>query len=388
MANFNIDRMNNVLVNKLGEKPIKLVRTDYPKPIITNDYLVDKNGKRIGTKGDAYAKDILDKILQNGCLDYYPRPKYEDFYENAHYNPETKKVYTKDNQEIDILPSYDVEEKENGVLVKVPAHTLSVNNVITCSYDCSKDESPIQTLRNTPFLTGVREIAWIYYLKSNDLVEFDELIGKNTWEINHKINNWWRQWAIKNGLGEYILNEKGHPNGGACYGGTIKSRDMFQRDVIDSIKNNPDGRRHICSLWQFDDFQEPHALKPCAFLTIWNVRREWDGVDYLDMKLVQRSSDFIMAGAINQSQYMALLMAVAREVGLQPGIFTWSPANVQIYDRHIETAIDMLNTEPIDCKAKIVYKEGATWKNFKPSDFKVEDYPRQKIKQYNLDIAV
>ena len=88
------------------------------------------------------------------------------------------------------------------------------------------------------------------------------------------------------------------------------------------------------NLWQDDDFSKKHGLKPCAFLTIWNVRKV-DGEYYLDMCLTQRSSDFMAAGCINQTQYMIFLYMMAREVGMKPGRFTWFYDNIQIYDSNI-----------------------------------------------------
>jgi thymidylate synthase len=47
-------------------------------------------------------------------------------------------------------------------------------------------------------------------------------------------------------------------------------------------------------------------------------------------------------GGINEIQYAALLMMVARHTGYEPGVFTHVVANEQIYDRHIEAAEEML----------------------------------------------
>lgn len=211
------------------------------------------------------------------------------------------------------------------------------------------------------------------------------MLGKRTWEENGKINNWWQDWVIREEKGNYVLNEVGHPTIGACYGETVRRRHMLKKEVIDAIKSNPDGRRHITNLWQIDDFKEEHGLKPCAFLTDWNVRHEWDGKDYLDMALTQRSSDFATAGCINQLQYAALLKMVATELNLEPGVFTWKPANIQIYDRHIEGAIEMLNREPINCKATIECND-KKWEDFTPDDVYLNDYPREEIKVKNKQL--
>ena len=159
---------------------------------------------------------------------------------------------------------------------------------------------------------------------------------------------------------------------------------MLKEEVIDSIKKDPDGRRKITSLWQIDDFLEPHGLKPCAFLTVWNVRHDYDGCDYLDLTLVQRSSDFATAGCINQVQYVALQKMVAKELGLLPGTFTWKPINIQLYDRHVEQAIEMLNRDPVNCRAEIeVSSSVSNFDDFKPNDISISDYPRELIKKKN-----
>jgi thymidylate synthase len=165
---------------------------------------------------------------------------------------------------------------------------------------------------------------------------------------------------------------------------------MLKKEVIEAIKNNPDGRRNITCLWQQDDFNEKHGLKPCAFLTIWNVRHDWDGEDYLDMTMVQRSSDFATAGCINQVQYAELQLMVARECDLEPGVFTWKPINVQLYDRHIDQAIEMLSREPIsDIDASLKLNEEVTsFDEIKPSDLKVLDKEAiQKVKTKNPQLS-
>ena len=389
MKNFDLNRMNAKKI-KLGERPVVLKRTDYKEPIIKNGYLVDEKGQKIGTKGDMYTKQIMDRILQEGCLDHNPRPHYEDFYKEAKYDRNKNIIITKDNKEIPISKKDIVRQHNNGVELWTPAHTLSINTGVECTYDLSKGESPLTTLRPIATKASIAEILWIYQKESNDLVEFDELLGKNTWEENHKINNWWYDWAIRDQNNNFILNEKGHPTIGTCYGETVKRRHMLKKEVIEAIKNNPDGRRNITCLWQADDFREMHGLKPCAFLTIWNVRHGWDeknGLaekDYLDMTMMQRSSDFATAGCINQVQYAALQKMVAKELNIEPGTFTWKPVNVQIYDRHIDQAIEMLNRDPINCEANITLNPDITkFEDFTTDDIKITDYPRELIKTKN-----
>ena len=274
------------------------------------------------TKGDYYTKEILKRILEEGTLDKNPRPHYKD---------------------------------------GTPAHTLSVNHGM-CTYDISKGESPLITLRPVAIKSAIGEILWIYRDQSNDLDVFRDKYGVQ----------WWDEWDI----GDRTI--------GHCYGGTIWEHRLMT-EFHNEMKNNPDSRRHQINLWQNDDFLKKHGLKPCAFLTMWNVRHEEDA-DYLDMMLVQRSSDFCTAGCINQTQYLFFLLAMAKKYNYKPGRFTWVYDNIQIYDRHIEQAKELLNREPIECSPKIIIDEHVTWENMMPENVHVIDYPVEEIKKKNKQL--
>jgi len=138
---------------------------------------------------------------------------------------------------------------------------------------------------------------------------------------------WWDEWDI----GDGTIGQR--------YGATVSRYDLIN-NLIKDIEKDPYGRRKIVSLWQEQDLHETPGLAPCAFLTIWNVRGE-----YLDMMLVQRSGDMLTAsgpGGINEIQYAALLMMIARHTGYKPGVFSHVVANEQIYDRHMDAAKEMM----------------------------------------------
>lgn len=114
-------------------------------------------------------------------------------------------------------------------------------------------------------------------------------------------------------------------------------------ELIKDIKTNPYGRRHIIDFWNWANIDKK-ALVECAFLTMWNVRKNRNGKNYLDMTLIQRSGDMLTAsgaGGVNEVQYAALLMMIARHCDLLPGVFVHFVQNEQIYDRHIEQAEEM-----------------------------------------------
>ena len=183
--------------------------------------------------------------------------------------------------------------------------------------------------------------------------------------------------------GNYVLNDEGHPTIGQCYGATVKRHDLVNQ-LIEGLKNDPDGRRHIINMWQYDDFKEPHGLKPCAFQTNWNVRHGKDGVDYLDMCLYQRSSDYATAGCINQVQYATFLIIVAHCLGYTAGKFTWFVDNIQIYDRHIDAVKKMMTRKSINCKPYIHVNPDVTdFYTLTVDDIKLMGYPRDIIKEQN-----
>ena len=196
-----------------------------------------------------------------------------------------------------------------------PAHTYSINHTFR-QYNLDKGEFPICTLRPIAWKTGIKEIFTIYQKPTNEIAKMEEM-GVN----------WWGDWDI----GDGTIGQR--------YGATVSRYDLINK-LIKDIENDPYGRRKIVSLWQETDLAETAGLAPCAFLTIWNVRGE-----YLDMCLIQRSGDMLTAsgpGGINEIQYAALLMMIARHTGYEPGCFTHIVANEQIYDRHIDVAEEML----------------------------------------------
>ena len=195
-----------------------------------------------------------------------------------------------------------------------PAHTISINHTFR-TYDLNMGEFPICTLRPQAWKTGIREIFTIYQKPTNDIATMHDM-GVT----------WWDEWDI----GDGTIGQR--------YGATVSRYDLIN-NLIKDIQNDPYGRRKIASLWQEQDLHETPGLAPCAFLTIWNVRGE-----YLDMMLVQRSGDMLTAsgpGGINEIQYAALLMMIARHTGYKPGVFSHVVANEQIYDRHMDAAKEM-----------------------------------------------
>lgn len=276
---------------------------------------------------DRYCFMNINEIWEEGVLDKNPRPKYED---------------------------------------GDPAHTLFINHNIR-SYDLSEGEFPITSLRPIAWKTGIKEILWIYQDQSNDL----ELL-RNKYNVHY-----WDLWESKDVPGTI----------GARYGEVVRKYDLMNQ-LLDGLKNDPYGRRHIIDLYQYQELMNTDGLHPCAFCSIWNVRPALDSeIVYLDMALIQRSGDYLAAsgaGGINEVQYAALLMMVAKHCGYEPGRFTHFVANEHLYDRHYDQAREMLtryetlrrtrdaNVEPAPAIKLVTDK--TNFYDFTIDDFVIENY--------------
>ena len=105
--------------------------------------------------------------------------------------------------------------------------------------------------------------------------------------------------------------------------------------------------------------------------------------------MVDVSSDFCLAGIINEMQYVGLQYMVARHCGFKPGIFNHFIQNIHVYDRHMSGMLDLYDRKPIKCEPKIWLNPDKTdFYSFTPEDIKVIDYPLEQIKAQNPQITL
>jgi thymidylate synthase len=257
-------------------------------------------------KADKYYIQNIQKIMSEGSWDENPRPKYDD---------------------------------------GTPANSRFITGVFE-EYDISKDEFPIPTLRNTAIKTGIKEILWIYQKQTSSLSVAREM-GIN----------WWEEWNI------------GNDTIGQRYGETINKYDLMNQ-LLDGLVNDPFGRRHIINMFQYEDLQSTKGLFPCAYETLWSVRKVGEEL-MLDMTLIQRSNDYLVAGYINKIQYVALQMMVAGHCGYKVGKFCHLVQNLHIYDRHFDASTELLNKEPLDIQPKLILKEDKNFYDYTINDFEI-----------------
>jgi thymidylate synthase len=112
------------------------------------------------------------------------------------------------------------------------------------------------------------------------------------------------------------------------------------RDVLEGIRRNPDGRRHIVSAWN-PGYIDQMALPPChAFFQFYVV----DGK--LSCQLYQRSADIFLGVPFNIASYALLIHMMAQDLGLEVGDFVHTLGDAHIYSNHMDQVRLQLSREP------------------------------------------
>src|SRR5699024_5774841 len=146
-------------------------------------------------------------------------------------------------------------------------------------------------------------------------------------------------------------------------------------DVIQSIRSNPDSRRHIVSAWNPEDI--PHmALPPCHTLFQFYVV---DGK--LSCQLYQRSADVFLGVPFNIASYALLTHLIAHECGLEVGEFVHTSGDAHIYSNHIKQVQTQLGREIRPFPKLVLNQEKQSIFDFELDDFELIDYnPHPTIK--------
>ncbi|MBQ5359106.1 MAG: thymidylate synthase, partial [Alistipes sp.] len=147
------------------------------------------------------------------------------------------------------------------------------------------------------------------------------------------------------------------------------------KQVIDTIKNNPDSRRMIVSAWNVADVEDM-ALPPCHVLFQFYVA---DGK--LSCQLYQRSADTFLGVPFNIASYALLTMMIAKECGLQAGEFVHTLGDTHLYLNHMEQVDEQLSRSPRTLPTMRLNPDVKSVFDFKYEDFTLEGYdPHPTIK--------
>lgn len=198
------------------------------------------------------------------------------------------------------------------------------------------------------FLTGSTNIA---PLKANGVSIWDEWADAHG-ELGPVYGHQWRSWPM--------------PDGGHI--------DQIAQ-VVQSLRHNPDSRRHVVSAWNVADIDRM-ALPPCHMMFQFYVAN-----GRLSCQLYQRSADTFLGVPFNIASYALLTMMMAQVCNLQPGEFIHTLGDAHIYLNHIEQAQLQLSREPRSLPTMRINPSVNDIFGFAYSDFELADYnPHPHIK--------
>lgn len=193
------------------------------------------------------------------------------------------------------------------------------------------------------FLKGETNIA---YLRENKVRIWDEWADENG-DLGPVYGAQWRGWMAPDG-----------------------SRIDQIANLIEGIKADPTGRRHIVSAWNPGEIGEM-ALPPCHAFFQFYVDPE---AGELSCQLYQRSADLFLGVPFNIASYSLLTMMVAQVCGLKPGEFVHTFGDLHIYSNHMEQVEEQLSREPRLLPSMWINPEVTSIDAFVFEDFRLEGY--------------
>lgn len=240
---------------------------------------------------------------------------------------------------------------ENGVEKKDRTGTGTIS---VFGYQMRFDLSegfPVLTTKKLHLKSIIHELLWflqgstnVKYLQDNGVRIWNEW-AKEDGELGPIYGYQWRSWPDYNG-------------------GNI---DQISQ-VINSIKNNPDSRRHIVSAWNVASIDEMR-LPPCHILFQFYVAN-----GELSCQLYQRSADIFLGVPFNIASYAILLKMIAQVTGLKPGTFVHTLGDAHIYLNHVEQVKTQLSREPMKLPELLLNKDVTSLFDFKYNDFQLINY--------------
>ena len=210
---------------------------------------------------------------------------------------------------------------------------------------------PLVTTKKVVFRLIAHELLWflsgstnIRYLLENNVHIWDEWADENG-ELGPVYGSQWRSWPAPDGR---AIDQIG--------------------GVLESIRKNPNSRRHIVSAWNVA-LVDSMALPPCHTLFQFYVAE-----GKLSCQLYQRSADLFLGVPFNIASYSLLTMMIAQVSGLRPGAFVHTFGDAHLYDNHLEQADLQLSRVPLPIPTLHLNPEVTDLFEFGIDDFELRDY--------------
>ncbi|MGV2882916.1 MULTISPECIES: thymidylate synthase [Paenibacillus] len=210
---------------------------------------------------------------------------------------------------------------------------------------------PLVTTKRIHLKSVIHELLWflsgdtnISYLKENGVKIWDDWADENG-DLGPVYGSQWRTWEAPNG----------------------EKIDQIAA-VIDSIKNNPDSRRHLVSAWNVAEINNM-KLPPCHFAFQFYVAE-----GKLSCMLTMRSVDTFLGLPFNIASYALLTHMIAQQCDLEVGEFIWSGGDVHIYSNHVEQVKTQLEREPFALPKLVIKRKPDSIFDYTFDDFEFENY--------------
>lgn len=210
---------------------------------------------------------------------------------------------------------------------------------------------PLLTTKKVHLRSIIYELLWfisgdtnIKYLHDNGVSIWDEWADENG-DLGPVYGHQWRAWPSPDGTQIDQLS-----------------------NLVDSLRNNPDSRRHIISAWNVAEVDKM-ALPPCHTLFQFYVA---DG--RLSCQLYQRSADLFLGVPFNIASYALLTMMLAQVCGYEPGDFVHTFGDAHIYTNHFEQVDLQLSREPRTLPIMKINPQVKDIFSFRYEDFTLEGY--------------
>ncbi len=140
------------------------------------------------------------------------------------------------------------------------------------------------------------------------------------------------------------------------------------KEVIETIKNNPNSRRMLVSAWNVAQVEDM-ALPPCHVLFQFYVAD-----NRLSCQLYQRSADTFLGVPFNIASYALLLEMIAKECGLQTGEFIHTLGDTHLYLNHFEQVDEQLSRTPRPLPHMRLNPDVKSIFDYRYEDFTLEGY--------------
>jgi thymidylate synthase len=222
------------------------------------------------------------------------------------------------------------------------------------------DGFPLVTTKKCHLKSIIYELLWflqgdtnINYLKEHNVKIWDEWADENG-DLGPVYGKQWRSWTGADGVEADQVKE-----------------------LIHTLKTNPDSRRMIISTWNVADLPKM-KLMPCHCLFQFYVAPpdplKGETKSRLSCQLYQRSADVFLGVPFNIASYALLTMMIAQVCNLEPGEFVHSFGDVHLYNNHFEQANLQLTRKPFPLPQMKINSAVKDIFGFKYEDFELVNY--------------